>query len=352
MDQMETVNLTQLQPGKTIEINHNIYTFKGSVIAAETFEELLIKLHNRPTPVDVVVIVPGVSEDIETNISNYVLNKLYRKPKDQQKLVSNKTLDKLSDDDISKLSNGNEALNTLWFLLRQLAFKQNEYTSLTQELDILTSKRNFNNITPSELERGGYLYNNLIPETKAAIDQLMTSIDAQRNQLLQLSQKELKDAVQFSEHMEQMWQTPTPTDDTDDTDKPVTEAELNEIMDAFSKQSAQESVSADNGAFKQLCSHWRNAAFRRMPLSVARQLMNRPDMLKYRKNQHMIDGYITVPPELLIMCGIEVYDDDLPIVFTPSGEFQRVGSSAEHDMDMLYWYPKPAFCIDSDREDD
>ena len=82
-----------------------------------------------------------------------------------------------------------------------------------------------------------------------------------------------------------------------------------------------------------------------MPLSVAAKLLRSSDYVQYVTNQTQgrVPGMISVLPEYLLMLGIEVYSTDLPIVFTSSGEFMRVGESDHPFTDVDYWYPKPKF---------
>lgn len=81
-----------------------------------------------------------------------------------------------------------------------------------------------------------------------------------------------------------------------------------------------------------------------MPLSVAKQQVNNPNNAVYLKQQSVdVPGYKTVPLEYLLAYGIRLYSDGLPIVFTKSGNFMRIGVSEVSLANNSYWYPTPRY---------
>lgn len=81
-----------------------------------------------------------------------------------------------------------------------------------------------------------------------------------------------------------------------------------------------------------------------MPLSVAKQLAQSPQNKVFleQQSQH-VPGYATVPLEYLIALGIPLYADGVPVVYTKSGTFRRIGSSSVSPIVSAYWYPTPRY---------
>ena len=81
-----------------------------------------------------------------------------------------------------------------------------------------------------------------------------------------------------------------------------------------------------------------------MPLSIAKQLADKPENQAFKKQQQQeVPGYVTVPIEYLIALGIKMYADGVPVVFTKSGKFRRVGTSQVSPIASSYWYPTPRY---------
>lgn len=81
-----------------------------------------------------------------------------------------------------------------------------------------------------------------------------------------------------------------------------------------------------------------------MPLSVAKQIADSPQNQVFREQQSVeVPGYATVPLEYLIALGIQLYADGVPIVFTKSGGFRRIGNSSVNPVVVSYWYPTPRY---------
>jgi hypothetical protein len=81
-----------------------------------------------------------------------------------------------------------------------------------------------------------------------------------------------------------------------------------------------------------------------MPLGVAAQLAQTPQNQVFRDQQSIsVPGYTTVPLEYLIALGIPLYADGVPIVFTKSGRFRRIGESSVSPVVSSYWYPMPRY---------
>lgn len=77
-----------------------------------------------------------------------------------------------------------------------------------------------------------------------------------------------------------------------------------------------------------------------MPLSVAKQAAMSPQNQVYRKQQEQeVPGYINVPLEYLLALGVTLHADGVPIVFTKSGKFRRIGTSDVSPVVSSYWYP-------------
>lgn len=81
-----------------------------------------------------------------------------------------------------------------------------------------------------------------------------------------------------------------------------------------------------------------------MPLSIAKQLADKPENQAFKKQQQQeVPGYVTVPIEYLIALGIKMYADGVPVVYTKSGKFRRVGTSQVSPIASSYWYPTPRY---------
>lgn len=81
-----------------------------------------------------------------------------------------------------------------------------------------------------------------------------------------------------------------------------------------------------------------------MPLSIAKQQVSSPQNSAYKKQQEMsVPGYTTVPLEYLLALGIRLYADGVPIVYTKTGRFRRIGSSSISPIVNSYWYPTPRY---------
>ena len=81
-----------------------------------------------------------------------------------------------------------------------------------------------------------------------------------------------------------------------------------------------------------------------MPLSVAKQLAQNPQNSVFAQQQSIkVPGYVTVPVEYLIALGVPLYADGVPIVYTKSGKFRRMGKSDISPVANAYWYPKPRY---------
>lgn len=81
-----------------------------------------------------------------------------------------------------------------------------------------------------------------------------------------------------------------------------------------------------------------------MPLSIAKQLADKPENQAFKKQQQQeVPGYVTVPIEYLIALGIKMYADGVPVVYTKSGKFRRVGAARVSPIVSSYWYPTPRY---------
>ena len=81
-----------------------------------------------------------------------------------------------------------------------------------------------------------------------------------------------------------------------------------------------------------------------MPISVAKGLADSPQNAVFKQQQSQtVPGYQTVPLEYLIALGVQLYADGVPIVYTKSGEFRRVGDIQIPPVVSSYWYPKPRY---------
>lgn len=81
-----------------------------------------------------------------------------------------------------------------------------------------------------------------------------------------------------------------------------------------------------------------------MPVSIAKQLADSPQNSVFKQQQNQsVPGCQTVPLEYLIALGVQLYADGVPIVYTQSGEFRRVGNASVPPVVADYWYPKPRY---------
>ena len=81
-----------------------------------------------------------------------------------------------------------------------------------------------------------------------------------------------------------------------------------------------------------------------MPMSIAKQLADSPQNAVFKQQQNQsVPGCQTVPLEYPLALGVQLYADGVPIVYTQSGEFRRVGSVSVPPVVSNYWYPKPRY---------
>lgn len=81
-----------------------------------------------------------------------------------------------------------------------------------------------------------------------------------------------------------------------------------------------------------------------MPLAMAQQLADSPQNQIYKAQQDkIIPGYQPVPLVYLIALGVRLYPDGVPIVFTKSGRFRRIGDCDNAPISNSYWYPTPRY---------
>lgn len=362
MEPQETVDLSQIQPGMTIDVNNQFYRLGKPIISADTFQQMISLVRTYSGDVPVLVITPTADDsftvDYQQSLTHFVNCFVQVAPVNQRKLVTSRTIDNWSEQDIDALSYGNPDVEAVLYCARKHAACLADCEALSAEMDELIHKQNVNTLTDEDRTRGNLVYNTLLPNAKIACQRAL-------DELKQAQQKCAQKALTKS--------TDTVTDSANDTAiERVIPTVPAEIVQSVSVQTASQTmpvqtqapvqmqtspqavvtapmrpvVTADDvitNAIRRLTFKWKCADYYCMPLHVARTCVTHPDYVAYSAYQRPVEGYTLVPPELLILFGIKMYTPDLPIVFTKLGEFRRVGESSHSEWDLNYWYPKPRY---------
>ena len=366
MEQTETVDLTQLQAGTPININNQLYCLGKPIIQADYFNQLIsqIRMYSPNTPV--VVVLPDYdgldAESLQQNMSDFVNCFARTLPIDRRKLVSSRTMDKWSEQDIGLLSHGDSEVESVLYCARKHAACLADCEALEKEMNMLIHKQNQGMLTEDDKARGDLVYNTLLPNAKIACQRAL-------DELKQMQEKCSAKALTKPSEDDNV----IATDTAIERETPEIPAEIVQQSSAQSSVDVQISAQAPMPAQTQLTTadttvqtqatiptiapsddavingirrvtfRWKTPQCYCMPLSLARSCVNRPEYVAYSAYQRPVEGYVLVPPELLILYGITMYTPDLPIVFTPLGEFRRVGESSRPILDINYWYPKPKY---------
>lgn len=364
LSQQETVDISKLPTGVPIRIGKNVICLEGPIKCVESFDELLTTLRNRYDMNTILssltVIAPNVSNEFTQKITDYIKNKLYMSVGAIDKLVTKHTIDRLTDAEIYELSGGNEEHELTWYYTQKYASCVTKFNKLKAEFDVLDAKLRNGVLTDTEKARGDLLYSELLPKSQADCAEA-------RDNLIKYREYALNKAIQMRAEAEKTvsnsFDGSAAVSVADVTADVSVQSSVAVQSDSVLNGTADESVAAtepvpiiadeappvgpDWVSDIVVCPRpkWLDQNLCVMPFSVAAKLIRSSDYARYLTNQTQsrVPGMISVLPEYLLMLGIEVYSTDLPVVFTSSGEFMRVGESDHPFTDVDYWYPKPKF---------
>lgn len=338
------VDLSKIQPGIPININNQLYCFDKPIICVDTFTQLISQLSHYSANTTIVAVIPNGADntgELSQLVSNYIVNNLHATPT-TNKMMTTHTLDNLSAQEITSLSRGDTELETIWYLTHKYATYAAELQSLDNEMAVLTRKRDANTASDEEMARGYYLYNTLLPKIREMQDRAFAELtEAQKTFTQLIVEKQASMSTQKTEPVTVQNMEIEPTSPVENTSA----APVSEQADAITPEPVSTDTPANNATapINLVTRKWRLPRYCSMSLLEARTLLEQsPYYQHYKTHQRQtIAGYTLVPPEYLLMFGIRVYPQDLPIVFTPSGEFMRLGESDHSKFDRDYWFPHP-----------
>lgn len=351
LSQQETVDVSQLPTGVPIKIGKNIIWFEDTVTPVSVLDELVTMLKQYPV-YPYIIFSPKLRQTPEYTslISNYLIRKAFpdaSQPDTVERVVTDETIKTLAQID----GTVSETVKTELTLVRQREQILTQLNAVNEEFSKLDAKMHANTLTPEERARGEYLYQTQIPtlteqfnNATQALTDFLTSRDT--------TFKETKNESPFSEAtveaptVERAKATKQPVQTTATEVSVTSESSVSELSTSDQTTDHWSALgltpqSPHPDACCQITPMWLNAQLRCMPLTVAEQLANSPAHRQYREQQTDCNGFKAVPLSYLIMLRVQLYTDGLPVVYTNTGTFVRIGNSAHDINDSAYWYPKP-----------
>lgn len=318
----------------TIAIQNKIFTLGSPVTHADTLEQLLYVFEQQGIEGRPIIVINPVEDklpDLPNLLENYIENAM--QGLHTQKHTTYMFQD-ATDDGIRQWAEsqyqagGNQTLDYL--IATGMAIR--EQSQLKRDLDMAKARRDelwrqhcINPNSEDGSEEYANLSYNVIPQIESAIQQVT---DKLRNIPRNLDYGTVP--IQQQNTVENLVETVESQKDNVET----------------SIETVDNSVDASLGMVGTgKPSVWFNKTTRLlMPLSVAKQLSRNPQNQAYRAQQEKtVPGYTTVPLEYLIAMGIRMFADGVPIVYTKSGTFRRVGDSNVSPVVTSYWYPTPRY---------
>lgn len=348
MDQSEMMDLANVPIGTPTKIGEHVYYFGSSIIPLATLDELRAVVQKNPISIN-IIFNPELKRvpEYTTLLENYIQQYLCRTVKVN---AVNTTTRTFTDADLQAIAarctnNNTESVYQELLILRKKNEVNAELQERQAEFDVLDRKLRMNTLTPEERVRGEELYGTIIPNLKQQLADVTTELSeyiSKRDAALSASEPVTSSEVQKSviaDTNQTLSSDVTDTDTNADAENTVSTEVTNSLVAKYEHPVKQSSIKSCT----QITAKWNDVRLKRMPLHVAKQFAMDTAYQQYRKQQVDVDGYTAVPLEYLIMYGITLYPDNVPIVFTSAGEFMRIGTSDHKETDMSYWYPKPSY---------
>lgn len=325
---MDLTNQTQ------IPIQNKVFTLGSPVVNAESLDQLLYIFQQQGIQDRPIVIINPVSDsipDFSRLLENYIENGMKGMYSQQHTTYM---FQDASDEDIRQWAEiqysngGNQSLDYL--IATGMAIR--EQSQLKRDLDQAKARRDElwrRHCANPNSEEGSDEYANLsynvIPQIESAIQQVT---DKLRNIPKNLDNGSVPRSVQTN------------------VENLVESVENHVDIVKTNVENPVESVDKDlemTGTGKPALSLTKPSRLI-MPISVAKQIAQSPQNQVYQAQQQQeVPGYTTVPIEYLIALGIQLYADGVPIVYTKSGNFRRIGNSNVSPIVSSYWYPTPRY---------
>lgn len=328
---MEQIDLSRSQQ---IQVRNNVYVLGNPVVAVPTLEQLVQALDNAGEGQPIVIISPEATTipDLSDRLSQLIQNNRRIQPE------NNTTDDRyrfmnMSDAELSSfidtLPNVTDKAATLYIYQGLRARAQTQYylDLYVRERDILWSRHCVNPTSNEGVERYMELSNVLIPQMQAEFSRIC-------EELKRLDEEQAKSRAEVQQPVSSSVNTVNNT---------TTQIEIKQSVEP---EPIEINVSTEStGSNKDLCTQWKNSAYIKMPLSISTNIANSNAYAVYKQQQTDVEyngkHYKAVPLEILIHLGIKLYQDGVPVVYTETGRFKRIGNSDVSPLNIKYWYPKP-----------
>lgn len=319
---MELTNQSQIQ------IQNKVFTLGSPVTHADTLEQLMYVFEQQGIEGRPIVVINPVDDslpDLDKLLENYIENAM------QEAYASKKTTSYMfqdaTDEDIIQWavseyhSNGYQSVDSLIETGKAIR----EQSQLKRQLDQVNSRRDElwrQHCLHPESNEGSDEYANL---SYNVIPQIENSIKEVTERLRTIP-KDLDTG--FGKSLIAQIDT-------------VREAKEAEIVEENTIEVVNEGVMVGSGKPDVMLMKPSNLI---MPLSVAEKLAQSPQNSTLRAQQaKSVPGYVTVPLAYLLALGVPMYADGVPIVYTKTGRFRRIGKSDVSSVVNSYWYPLPRY---------
>lgn len=351
LSQKEIIDVSTLPTGMPIKIGDNVVWFGSVANHVTTFNKLIAILKQYPG-YPCVIFSPEFEKHPEyaNMISNYICKKTFpdvTQTPTYKRLVTEETLTEFSQQ--CKLVNASELTEFMLVDKRKAILTQ--LNALEVELHELTIKRANNTLTQEECDRGDDLYVNLIPKLKKqfehATKELADFITNRTESYKAANTVESNDSITVSAS------TTAPNSDKANVTETVNTTTVSNLISEPVLTKTDTPVddkwtllgltpqTPHICSCREVAANWRDSHLFFMPWSIAVQMASSPAYAQYKVQQTDCNGFVAVPLEYLLVYNIQLYADGLPIVFTSSGEFMRIGNNGHDSIDEDYWYPKP-----------
>lgn len=319
---MDLTNQTQ------IVIQNKVFTLGSPVTHADTLDQLLHAFQEMGVTERPIVIINPVGDslpDLSNLLENYIENAM------QGQLIRHQSsymFQDASDDDIRKWAesqytpDGVQSLESLF----QTGLAIREQSRLKSQLDRAKSK-----------QEALWKQHCLHPESNEGSAEYA---DITYNQIPQIEQAIQQVTIKMSNIPKDLG-SPTHQQTSVENYVEAVENRVENHVEAVENitESSLEMVGTGNPDIQMF-----STTNQLMPLSVAKQLAQNPQNSVFREQQSKsVPGYATVPLEYLIALGIPLYADGVPVVYTKSGRFRRIGDSDISPIVQSYWYPTPRY---------
>lgn len=319
---MELTNQSQIQ------IQNKVFTLGSPVTHADTLEQLMYVFEQQGIEGRPIVVINPVEDslpDLDKLLENYIENAM------QAAYASKKTTSYMfqdaTDEDIIQWavseyhSNGYQSVDSLIETGKAIR----EQSQLKRQLDQVNSRRDElwrQHCLHPESNEGSDEYANLsynvIPQIENSIKEVTERLKTIPKDLDTGFGKSLIAQIDV-----------------------VREAKESEIVEENTIEVINEGVMVGSGKPDVMLMKPSNLI---MPLSVAEKLAQSPQNSTFRAQQSKsVPGYVTVPLAYLLALGVTMYADGVPIVYTKTGRFRRIGKSDVSSVVNSYWYPLPRY---------